>query len=199
ERLRAGIEFVFWELANDGHTCYPILEFLPVAAAMLEVDVSLIENQVKELVNSTLIEQEGKIWLKPYFAYEQGIAKDLIRLKQGRQAIRPIDAEKAAEWVQTQLSIQFAEEQKKAVIQALTDKVHIITGGPGTGKSTITNAILAVTQKLTSKITLAAPTGRAAKRLTQITHKLAFTIHALLEMDFATGGFKRGKDNPIDC
>lgn len=199
ERIRAGIEFVLWELAGDGHTCYPIAEFLPVAAAMLEVDVSLIENQVKELINSALIEQEGKIWLKPYFAYEQGIAKDLLKIKNGRQAIRPIDAEKAAEWVQTQLSIQFAEEQKKAVIQALTDKVHIITGGPGTGKSTITNAILAITQKLTSKITLAAPTGRAAKRLTQITHKLAFTIHALLEMDFATGGFKRGKDNPIDC
>lgn len=199
ERIRAGIEFVLWELSGDGHTCYPIQDFLPVAAAMLEVDVSLIENQVKELINTALIEQDGKIWLKPYFAYEQGIAKDLIRIKQGKQAIRPIDAEKAAEWVQTQLSIQFAEEQKKAVIQALTDKVHIITGGPGTGKSTITNAILAITQKLTPKITLAAPTGRAAKRLTQITHKLAFTIHALLEMDFATGGFKRGKDNPIDC
>ncbi|MBU6446416.1 MAG: AAA family ATPase, partial [Verrucomicrobia bacterium] len=84
-------------------------------------------------------------------------------------------------------------------IQALTDKVHIITGGPGTGKSTITNAVLSVAQKLTSKITLAAPTGRAAKRLTQITRKLAFTIHALLEMDFASGGFKKNRENPIDC
>jgi exodeoxyribonuclease V alpha subunit len=77
--------------------------------------------------------------------------------------------------------------------------VHIITGGPGTGKSTITNAILAITHKLTDKILLAAPTGRAAKRMTQITGKLAFTIHALLEMDFASGGFKRGKDNQLDC
>ncbi len=199
ERLAAGIEFVLWELANEGHTCYPKGDFLPIAASMLEVDTSLIEKEIEALINIQLIEQDGKIWLKPYFAYEQGISKDLMRLVHGRQAIRPIDAAKAAEWVQTQLSIQFAEEQKKAVIQALTDKVHIITGGPGTGKSTITNAILAITRKLTDKIILAAPTGRAAKRLTQITHKLAFTIHALLEMDFATGGFKRGKDHPIDC
>ncbi len=199
ERLAAGIEFVLWELAGEGHTCYPISEFLPLAAGQLEVETSLIEKQIQALINTQLVEREGKIWLKPYFAYEQGVAKDLLRLVHGRQAIRPIDASIAADWVQKQLSIQFAEQQKQAVIQALTDKVHIITGGPGTGKSTITNAILAVTQKLTNKITLAAPTGRAAKRLTQITHKLAFTIHALLEMDFASGGFKKNKDNPIDC
>lgn len=199
ERLAAGIEFVLWELANDGHTCYPKTDFMPIAATMLEVDGSLIEKEIQALINTQLIELDGKIWLKPYFAYEQAIAKDLLRLARGKQAIRSIDAEKAAEWVQNQLSIQFAEQQKKAVIQALTDKVHIITGGPGTGKSTITNAILAITQKLTAKITLAAPTGRAAKRLTQITHKMAFTIHALLEMDFTSGGFKRSKDNPIDC
>jgi exodeoxyribonuclease V alpha subunit len=101
--------------------------------------------------------------------------------------------------VQEQLKIEFAEQQKEAVIKALSDKVHIITGGPGTGKSTITNAILTITGKLTDSILLAAPTGRAAKRLTQITRKKAFTLHALLEMDFASGGFKRSKDNPLDC
>lgn len=198
ERLAAGIEFVLWELAGEGHTCYPKPDFVPIAASMLEVDAALIEKQIQDLIESRLIEQDEKIWLKPYFFYEQSIAKDLLRLVHGRQAIRPIDVEKAAEWVQTRLGIQFAEEQKKAIIQALKNKVHIITGGPGTGKSTITNAILTIASKLTSKITLAAPTGRAAKRLTQITHKLALTIHALLEMDFASGGFKRGRDNPID-
>ncbi len=199
ERLATGIEFVLWELANEGHTCHPHAEFLPIAAAMLEVENKLIEKAIKDLVNKQLIEQEGMIWLKPYFAYEQGIAKDLLRLYHGKQAIRSIQTDKAVDWVQGQLSIQFAEQQKTAVMQALTDKVHIITGGPGTGKSTITKAILAITSKLTDKILLAAPTGRAAKRMTQITHKLAFTIHALLEMDFASGGFKRNKDNPLDC
>lgn len=199
ERLAAGIEFVLWELANDGHTCYPKAEFMPIAAKMLEVDTELVEKEIGVLINKQIIEQDGKIWLSPYFSYEQGIAKDLLRLIHGNQAIRPIQADKAADWVQGKLSIQFAEQQREAVIKALSDKVHIITGGPGTGKSTITNAILAVTSKLSDKITLAAPTGRAAKRMTQITRKLAFTIHALLEMDFSSGGFKRGRDNPIDA
>lgn len=199
ERLAAGIEFVLWEMTNEGHTCFPVVDFTPIAAAMLEVEGPLVEAAVKDLINKQLVEQEGMIWLKPYFAFEQGIARDLVRLKSGQQAIRSIDAVKAVDWVQGQLTIQFAEQQKAAVVQALTDKIHIITGGPGTGKSTITNAILTVSGKLTDKILLCAPTGRAAKRLTQITHKLAFTIHALLEMDFASGGFKRGKENPLDC
>jgi exodeoxyribonuclease V alpha subunit len=81
----------------------------------------------------------------------------------------------------------------------VTDKVHIITGGPGTGKSTITNAILTISSKLTNNILLAAPTGRAAKRLSQITRKNAQTIHSLLEMNFEAGGFKRGRENPLEC
>ncbi len=199
ERLAAGIEFVLWELAGEGHTCYPLVELVPIAAQILEVEAGLVEGAIRGLVNTQLVEQEAMIWLKPFFAYEQGIARDLLRLMGGQLAIRPIDTVKAADWVQEKLSIQFALQQRTAVMQALSDKVHVITGGPGTGKSTITKAILAVTQKLTEKIILAAPTGRAAKRLTQITGKLALTIHALLEMDFTTGGFKRGKDNLLDC
>lgn len=199
ERLSAGIEFVLWELANDGHTCYPIEAFIPIASNMLEVEESLIEERIQELVNKELIEKDGMLWLKPYFSFEKGIAHDLLRVQNGKQTIRSIDAKKAVDWAETKLLIEFADQQREAAIQALTDKVHIITGGPGTGKSTITNAILAITQKLTDKILLAAPTGRAAKRLTQITRKLAFTIHALLEMDFTSGGFKRGRENPLDC
>ncbi|MGB7978418.1 MAG: ATP-dependent RecD-like DNA helicase, partial [Chlamydiales bacterium] len=199
ERLAAGVEFVLWELANDGNTCFPVAEFTPIAAAILGVDNQLIEKTIDHLVEKQIVKQNGMIWLKLYFAYEQSIARDLLRLIGGKQAVRSIHTEKAVGWVQEKLSIQFAEQQKTAVMQALTDKVHIITGGPGTGKSTITNAILAISYKLTNKIILAAPTGRAAKRMTQITHKLAFTIHALLEMDFASKSFKRSRENPLDC
>ncbi len=200
ERLAAGIEFVLWELAGDGNTCYPMADFLDIAQKTLEVEGALIEKELAALAEKrAIVLQCGMIWLGVFYSYEQGIAKDLLRLIQGLQAIRPIDAVKAAEWAQSQLSIQFADQQKMAVIRALTDKVHIITGGPGTGKSTITKAILAVTQKLTNKILLAAPTGRAAKRMTQITARKALTIHALLEMDFGSGGFKRGRENPFDC
>jgi exodeoxyribonuclease V alpha subunit len=202
-RIGAGIEHVLWELSNDGHTCFPVREFLPLAQAALEVEEKLIEREMARLaaLGSIVLSdlQEKCVWLGPFWGFEQSIGKDLQRLLTHPQAIRAIDARKAAEWVQGQQSIQFAEQQKEAVIAALTDKVHIITGGPGTGKSTITNAILAVTSKLTDKILLAAPTGRAAKRMSQITKKKAFTIHAMLEMDFESGGFKRGKDNQLDC
>ena len=199
-RIAAGIEHVLWELTNEGHTCFPVVELVPLAKAMLEVEEGLIEQELVRLVEQKiLVAVKEKVWLGPFWSYEQGIAKDLQRLIGNPQAIRSMDAKRAADWVEGQLKIQFAEQQKNAVIAAITDKIHIITGGPGTGKSTITNAIIAITSKLTNKILLAAPTGRAAKRLTQITKKMAFTIHALLEMNFDSGGFKRGKDNPLDC
>jgi len=203
ERIRAGIEHVLWELSGDGHTCFPIREFLPIAQQILEIEESLVETRIQEMIQNQLLASkdlgEPFIWLKPFYAYEQSIARNLMRLMTHPLAIRSIQTEKAASWVQEQLHIEFAPQQRAAVIAALTDKVHIITGGPGTGKSTITKAILTITSKLTDKILLAAPTGRAAKRLTQITGKKAFTIHSLLEMDFASGGFKKGKDNPLDC
>jgi exodeoxyribonuclease V alpha subunit len=199
-RISAGIEHVLWELTNEGHTCFPAVELLPLVKVMLEVEEGLIEQELQRLLEQkTLMKSGNNVWLGPFWGYEQGIGKDLQRLASSPQAIRSIDAKKAADWVERQLNIQFAEQQKEAVIAALTDKIHIITGGPGTGKSTITNAIITVTAKLTHKIMLAAPTGRAAKRLSQITKKMAFTIHALLEMNFESGGFKRDRNNPLDC
>ena len=199
-RIAAGIEHVLWEQANEGHTCYPIQDFIPLAKTILEVNEALIEKEVNQLIDSKILTSlDGSIWLGPFWGYEQGIGKDVQRLLSSPQAIRAIDAKKAADWVEQQLKIEFAEQQKTAVIAALTDKFHIITGGPGTGKSTITNSIIAITSKLTDKILLAAPTGRAAKRLGQITRRAAYTIHALLEVNFESGGFKRGKDNPLDC
>lgn len=200
QRIAAGIEFAMWELSNDGHTCYPQEDLVPFAKAALEVESELIDKEIAQLVTKGfLIKQENMLWLAPFFAYEAGIAKEFSSLQTSPQSIRTIDAPKAAAWIEEKLRIEFAPEQRQAIIQALTDKLHIITGGPGTGKSTITNAILRVTEKLTNKILLAAPTGRAAKRMTQITHRKAFTIHSLLEMDFGSGGFKRGKDNPLGC
>jgi len=199
-RLAAGIQHIFWELSGEGHTCYPEKDFYPIAQGILEVEAPLLQGEMENLIQKKqVVRKEQFVWLGPFFGYEQGISKNLRRIQEGLQAVRAIDAEKAAIWVEEKASIHFAPEQKKAIIEALCNKVHIITGGPGTGKSTITKAILAVSEKLTSKILLAAPTGRAAKRMTQITHRKALTIHSMLEMDFASGGFKRGKDNPLDC
>ena len=204
ERISAGIQFVLWELTNDGHTCFPKNQLLPAVKEMLEVDIELIEEELKLLCNKKEliceeIQSEPTIWLKTFYAFEHGIAQDLKRLLGSEQTLRPIDIVKACEWVQTQLRISFAFQQKEAIQKALFDKIHIITGGPGTGKSTITNAILEISSKLTKKILLAAPTGRAAKRLSEITNRKAFTLHAILEWDPLTGGFKKSRTNPLAC
>ncbi len=207
-RIDAGVEYVLNELSNDGHTCYPVDKFLEEAQKLLEVDANLVAARL------AAIEQEERIvtapltidgaltacvWLKALHACEQGIGNELKRLRNGKSELREVKVKNAIEWAEKKLNIQLAENQKKAVGASLTEKVHIITGGPGTGKSTITKVILLVTHQLTQKIMLAAPTGRAAKRMAEITGMKASTIHSLLEFDFNIGGFKRNRENPLDC
>ncbi|MGZ3633772.1 MAG: SF1B family DNA helicase RecD2 [Parachlamydiaceae bacterium] len=207
-RIEAGIEHVLTELSSEGHVCYPHHEFLTIANEVLEAPESLIKECLSNLHQNSRIEvmdlvHAGEIvpflWNKYLFAAEIGIAQEIKRIKQAPCALRNVDIQKAVDWVQKKLQIELAANQKEAVIQALESKLLIITGGPGTGKSTITNAIMAITEILSPKILLAAPTGRAAKRMTEITGRKAQTIHSLLEFDFSNYGFKRKKDNPLDC
>lgn len=207
-RLDAGIEFVLFELSGEGHVCYPLDDFIPIALEKLRINNGdLIKERVQFLKEEDRVEvfdlQYGGllkpfIWVKLLFVGETGIAKEIKRIQRGESQLRQVDAKKALSWVQEQLNIQLAPNQQKAVAQALSDKIEIITGGPGTGKSTITNAILTIMDKLTGSICLCAPTGRAAKRMTEITGRKAQTIHTLLEFDYK-GGFKRKKDNPLEC
>jgi len=199
-RIDAGIEYVLWELSNNGHTCFPEKELTVEASNILGVETARITERMEALVkDGHLVREENLVWVKPLYLAETGIARELQRLSQAQSGLREIKIDKALEWVQTQLKIELAQQQKAAVSAALEHKVHIITGGPGTGKSTITKAILRITEKLTDKIVLAAPTGRAAKRMSEITHKKASTIHMLLEMDFQVGGFKKNRENPLEC
>lgn len=208
QRVEAGILFVLSELSNNGHVCFPQDLFFKEAEAMLDVNKDLIEEHVYALNRSNQLvvkEQVYKecllkfLWLKPLYISERGISKELLRLHQGVSPLRPVDQKRALEWVEKQLNIDLGDNQKTAVALTLSEKVQIITGGPGTGKSTIINAILTITKELTDRILLAAPTGRAAKRMSEITGKKASTIHSLLEFDFRVGGFKRNREKPLDC
>ncbi|MCB1107552.1 MAG: ATP-dependent RecD-like DNA helicase [Chlamydiia bacterium] len=203
-RIKAGIEHVLWELSNEGHVCYLKEAFIPEAEKILEIDGALIAKELSALegeghIMEDVIEEKAYLWIRPLYNAEWGVARELSRLYQAPSKIRPVLLDKAIEWAEEKHRIRFAKEQKKAIAKSLEEKVHIITGGPGTGKSTITRAILSITSKVTDKITLAAPTGRAAKRMSEITGKKAFTIHSLLEFDFNEGGFKRTRDNPLTC
>ncbi len=199
-RLIAGLEHVLWEMSTEGHTCVPKSLLIDSAEKLLEAPkdllVQALEIQVKE---GHIIEREEIFWLRPFYFSEQGIGKEIARLKQAKCCLRSVDSCKAVSWAEEKMRLLLAPEQTEAVKQGISDKIHVITGGPGTGKSTITKAILRISQKLSSNILLAAPTGRAAKRMSEITGRSAHTIHVLLEMDFATKRFKRNRENPLPC
>ena len=203
-RVQAGIEYVLWEMSSEGNTCYPEKDLIFEAAKMLDVDPELIKKGLHILeeerhVIKREIEGNSYIWVVALYASEKGVANELKRILSAPCDIRAIDQEKAINWAETALNMKFAKGQKSAIGKSFGSCVHVITGGPGTGKSTITKAILLITERLTDKILLAAPTGRAAKRMTEITGKKAFTIHSLLEFDFKKGGFKKNRDHPLNA
>lgn len=208
QRVEAGIEHLLSTLSDEGHVCHPVSLFIGHAEAFLAVSKELISSSLTSLKDGGRIEiqllqglvvEEQFVWKRSLYLAEIGIAREMKRLLSNVSNLRKIDLEVALNWVQTTLRIELADAQKDAVSAVLEDKVHLITGGPGTGKSTITKAILRISEKLTRKIILAAPTGRAAKRMSEITHKSASTIHSLLEFDFSLGRFKRNRENPLDC
>lgn len=203
-RIDAGIEYVLYQFAEEGHVCYPVLLFLEEAKKVLEVDIPLIEERIAFLIEENRLvkekmEDQDFLFLKGLYLCECGIQREIERIKTSPSNLRSVDMEKAIEWVEKTLYLFLAPMQREAVEKSLIEKVHIITGGPGTGKSTITKAICAITGKLSPKILLAAPTGKAADRLSEITKKEASTIHSLLQYDFKTRGFKRNRDNPLNC
>lgn len=217
-RIDAGVEYVLSELSNNGHTCFPVESFMEEAAKLLDVKAKQVQNRLEEIalenriVLSNLVVENSTtnpkiednllvphIWLQAFYASEVGIAKELRRLQIGQADLRQIEIAEAINTSEQQLNIQLAEKQRQAVATSLTEKVHIITGGPGTGKSTITKVILEVIKQLTDKILLAAPTGRAAKRMSEITDMKAKTIHALLKFDFQKNAFSFNRENPLDC
>lgn len=206
KRIDAGIEYVLSELAEQGHTCYPLEKFQPIARDVLKVEQTLIEAreeylQIQDRIVLAKIIHEGIdtefIWLKPLYACEMGIGREIHRLRESPDLIRSIHIEKAIDWVQKQIQIELECKQVQAIELALKEKFLLVTGGPGTGKSTITNAILTIMQFLTEDIILTAPTGRAAKRMSEITKRDAKTIHSLLEYEFKTRGFRHNKNNPL--
>jgi exodeoxyribonuclease V alpha subunit len=206
-RSKAGLIYVLNQLAEDGHVYYPEANLVRKAKEILDVDEEIIIQAISGLSKEREIfledlDPEGNhraVYLAPFYVAETGIAQRLIDLKESPPNIRPIHPEKAIEWVQEKLNIELAQKQKEAVLLAATSKVLIITGGPGTGKTTIINAILRIFQQLKLRILFAAPTGRAAKRMNEATGWEAKTIHRLLEYSPHKGGFKKDQDDPLEA
>ncbi|MEE8350142.1 MAG: ATP-dependent RecD-like DNA helicase, partial [Acidobacteriota bacterium] len=211
-RAEAGILYVLHRLTEEGHIYYPYELLVEKCQSTLDAQRDVI---VKAFGSVTMEQRiviedtnEGVGEFKPnrkevYPATlhhcEVGIAGSLKILASTTKAIRKIDTRKAIEWVQKQLSITLAGRQIQAISSALEDKVMVITGGPGTGKTTIINAILKIFTKLPVHVMMAAPTGRAAKRMREATSHQAKTIHRMLEYSLQKGGFQRNENNPLKC
>ncbi len=202
--MRAGISFALAEATDEGHCGLPVEELVPLTEKLLEVPGALVETALKiELQDGTVIaddlDSRRCVFLAGLYRAEREIAERLKALAVGKPPWPMIDADKAIPWVEKRTKLALAETQSEAVRIALGSKVLVITGGPGVGKTTLVNSILKILLAKTVSIALSAPTGRAAKRLTDSTGIEAKTIHRLLETDPRTGQFRRTEEAPLDC
>ena len=203
-RAEAGIIHVLSELVDEGHCYYPYEELKQKVAELLEIDLAILETALATLAREDriLIEDLPEIkavYLTPLHVAEANVARRLKTLIASPKQALQIDVEKAIEWVQSISRIDLAATQKLALRKTISGKVVVLTGGPGTGKTTLINSLVKILEKKGQRIVLASPTGRAAKRLSEVTGKEAKTIHRLLEFSPKEGGFKRNEDNPLDA
>jgi exodeoxyribonuclease V alpha subunit len=203
-RVRAGISYALAEAMDEGHCGLPADELVPLTQKLLEVPSELIATALDlELQDGTVIadDLDGRrcVFLAGLYRAEREIAEKLRTLTAGKPPWPLIDAEKAVPWVEKRTKLALAESQKEAIRVALASKVLVITGGPGVGKTTLVNSLLKILLAKAVSIALCAPTGRAAKRLSETTGLEAKTIHRLLETDPRTGAFRRNEDTPLEC
>ncbi len=203
-RIRAGISYALTEAMDDGHCGLPTDKLTPLAVELLEAPGELIQTALElELrdgaVVADTVSETPCIFLAGLYHAEKAIAERIRCLANGALPWPFIDPVKALPWIEQKTGLSLAESQVEAIRLALLSKVLVITGGPGVGKTTIVNAILRVLSAKDVKLLLCAPTGRAAKRMTEATGFEAKTIHRLLEIEPKTGGFKRNADNTLEC
>jgi exodeoxyribonuclease V alpha subunit len=201
-RAQAGVRHVLQEIAGDGHCAAYRENLLEAAAKLLEIPGPIIEQAIEEeLAQENLIaepiQDKPALFLAALHRAERGIAEHIARLS-GEPCWGPIATDRAIPWVEEQTRLTLSESQRDAVARAVNGKVTVITGGPGVGKTTVVNSILRIIRAKGVKVLLCAPTGRAAKRLSESTSAEAKTIHRLLEFDPRTMGFKHNQDEPLD-
>ncbi len=195
-RCRSGLFYTLNQLSEDGHVYATREQLTQAAAELLEVDPAPVEKAVDlAITQADLVEEKDAVYLPAFHHAEKGVADKLLQLLHVpvQMSLPNLDFDR----IQRETGIAYDDIQKKAITTALSQNVVIITGGPGTGKTTITRGILQALQQSRQKVLLAAPTGRAAKRLSEATGKDAKTIHRLLEFK-PPQGYQRNADHPLE-
>ncbi|MDQ7782145.1 MAG: ATP-dependent RecD-like DNA helicase [Desulfomonilaceae bacterium] len=199
-RARAGILHVLDEIQSEGHVYFPLVKVLDRSRNLLGIDVRILENAVADLAASghLTLESRDRVYPALMARRENSVAERIGNLVTSPRLLPPIKVDAAISWVEGRTGIELSQAQKQAVADALEHKVLIITGGPGTGKTTLLKSLICILEAKKIRVALAAPTGRAAKRLAEATGREAKTLHRLLEYSPGEGGFQRNAARPLE-
>jgi len=203
-RAEAGLIYTLEEFASEGHVFVPRQNLLPKAEALLEMDLQLLERSINRLMLMGGVVQEGKgddspVYLPRLHAAEDSAASNLKRILNSPFKQLPVNTAEAVSRAEQLSNIELAPEQRAAFDVLMNSKVMVLTGGPGTGKTTLLKGLVSCLADLKMTIALAAPTGRAARRMAESTGKDARTIHRLLEYTPRTNTFERCRRRPLDA
>lgn len=213
-RARAGVNHVLLSLSEEGHCAFPRAHLLERTSQLLDIPAEIIESAIADEVSEgrliqdtmsatamTSEEMMPEVWIYLSYLYraEVELAKTFKILLNGKHPLPEIDMAKALSWVEEKTGLTLAQSQRKAIALSAAAKVLVITGGPGVGKTTLVNSIIQIFQARKLECLLCAPTGRAAKRLSESTGMTAKTIHRLLAFDPKTAQFTINRDNRLSC
>jgi exodeoxyribonuclease V alpha subunit len=205
-RITAGVLYVLRKASEQGHMYLPRAAARRRATEILAVEPTRVEEAIEQLLAEERLhpeltgrEGEAGLYLPALYEAETVAAERMALLLAGKSSGPSIDVARALEWFERRTHLQLEGEQRRAVELALTEKVLVITGGPGTGKTTLVRAIVEIFRRKRLSVLLAAPTGRAAKRLSEATRSEARTIHRLLEFDPRQGRFQRDAESPLEA
>lgn len=204
-RIYSGIKYVMTLITQKGHTYAVESELIVEASSILKVPVDAITNEMTELIikgdlHRTTFDDVSVVYLMPYYNAELNVCKKISKLTYSQINIMTLDVHQAIDQCEKRSDITLADQQREAVAQSIDQGVMVITGGPGTGKTTIINTIIEIFEEQNLKVLLAAPTGRAAKRMSEATDHEAKTIHRLLEYQYSDAGFlafNKNTENPL--
>lgn len=207
-RISSGVKYSLLEYASRGHTYVPYNMLLNSAITLLEISADNVEDEIRNMaftdkIHIETLNNERVIYYIPYHMAEVNVCKDLINLSRVDFNLTEENIISYLNNVENESAITLSDKQNEAIIQAIINGVTVITGGPGTGKTTIILSIITIFESMGKKVLLCAPTGRAAKRITESTNREAKTIHRMLEYAFGEDesnlAFNKNESSPLDC